>query len=349
MPITMTSIAQLAGVSQPTVSDVLNGRWQAKHISPQTSERILKIAREHHYRPNRLARSLRTKHSQTIALVVPSLADAFFPKVIAGVEEKAKHNGYHMLLSHVPNSSMEAAEIDLLLEYQVDGLIIAPGWFHRQNREKYDQLAKEKTPFIFVNDSFGGMPCSAVVADDWTGGYEATKHLIQLKHKQIAHLAGDSATSTTTVSQLRTDGYRQALAEHHIQIPEGYIQMCDFSFDAALVATRRLLAMRNPPTAVFAANDRMALGGIKAAFELGLRVPQDISFVGFSDHLEYVWFHQFGLTTIRTDPEQMGREALGYLLKEIQHPGQRKRRMKLPVKLVVRDSTAAPTTRVKHT
>lgn len=333
----MTQIARLAGVSQPTVSHVVNGRWRENRISPATCRRVARLLRRHHYRPNHLVQCLRTGRTSTVALMVPGL-DVFFAEVIRGAEAAAKAAGYHVLLSHVRAAEDEPSELEILLQRRVDGFLITPRWNVKASRLKYRQLLQEKIPLVCVNDYSEEMPCSAVVADDLDGAYQATRHLIRLGHRRIAHLAGNPGPN---VGRRRRDGYCQALAEQGFRIRRDYIQGFQFGAASAYEGMRRLLALKEPPTAVFGATDYHALGAIKAAFEANLRVPQDLAVVGFSDHLQDVWFDKFGLTTVHTDPHLMGKEAMAVLLEEIRNPTQRKRVRKLPVRLIVRDSCGA--------
>ncbi|MBI4028719.1 MAG: LacI family DNA-binding transcriptional regulator [Verrucomicrobia bacterium] len=355
---TTTLIGRRAGVSHATVCDVLNGRWQAKRISQATCARVRTIARKLNYRPNRVARSLLTGRTHTVALVIPSISRSFFPSIVLGVETEAKQHGYHVLLSHViAGLEDEVPEIEALLERRVDGLIIVPR-HGAHNRENYRQLLKEGFPLVFVNDWFEDVPVSAVVGDDFNGARQATEHLIALGHRRIAFLAGNPGP---TVSQWRTDGYHRALKEHGLAAPKNYIQGFAYTVAHGYAGMQRLLKLSEPPTAVLGGNDAAALGGIKAALEAGLRVPEDIAFVGYGDDLEEVWFQKIPLTTMRLDATEMGRRAMALLVEEMGGPpacgrdaqagaDRRKKKTmeKLSAKLVVRESCGAKVTTQVH-
>lgn len=336
MSVTTVEIARRVGVSHATVCDVLNDRWQRKRISRQTFHRVSQVARELNYRPNRLARSLLTGQSHTLALVMPSISHSFFPHIALGVEMEAKKHGYHVLLSHVIDGlEDEAAEIEVLLQRRVDGLIIAPR-YGAHNRAKYRELLREQVPFVFVNDYFDDVACPAIIGDDYNGMYRATEHLIQLGHRRIAHLAGNRGPTTV---QMRVDGYGAAMRAHGLPVPDGYVQgFVERTTHTAYDDMQRLLARLDRPTAVTAASDNIALMGMRAVWDAGLRVPQDLALVGYGDDIEQVWSQKVPLTTVRVDAEQMGRHALARLLEEMCAPGTTKVVEKLPAELVVRES-----------
>jgi len=338
MSTTTTEIAHQAGVSHATVCDVLNDRWRQKRISAKTSQRILQTARALNYRPNRVAQSLLTGRSHTVALIMPAISHSFFPHIVSGVEAEAKKQGYHVLISHVETGlEDEVREIEMLLERRVDGLILAPR-HGRHNRKKYRQLLAENIPLVFVNDYFEDVPAVAVAGDDLDGARQAMAHLIGLGHRRIGHLAG---TLGPTVTQLRIDGYRQALRDHGLPAPDHYLQGFDYGVAPGYEGMKKLLALAEPPTAVFSANDLTALGGIKAVLEAGLRVPQDVAFVGYGDDLEEVWFQKIPLTTVRIDPAEMGRRAAARLIEALRAAAPEPTVEKLPAQLVVRASCGA--------
>lgn len=340
MSVSTTEIGRRVGVSQATVSDVLNGRWQQKRISPVTSERVLAMARQLNYRPNRVARSLLTGRSHTLALMMPTFSGSYFAQIATGVEAEAKKHGYHVLLSHVVTGlEDEVREIEILLERRVDGLIVAPR-YGAQNRAKYRELLQENVPLVFVNDHFDDVPCSAVVGDDFTGAYRATEHLIGLGHARIAHLAGNCGP---TVMQMRMEGYRAAMRDHGLTVPEEYVQgFVERTVDTAPEGMRCLLALPNRPTAVTTSSDFSALAAIEVIWAAGLQVPQDVAVVGCNDDLEEVRrFLKIPLTTVRVDAKEMGRRAMALLIEEMRTPGRKKILEKLPAELVIRESCGA--------
>jgi LacI family transcriptional regulator len=329
--ITITEIARRAGTSHPTVSNILNDRWQAKGISAGLAERVKMIAAEHNYRPNRLVRSLKSGRTETVSVMLPTISMTYFSSMAIGVEACARQHGYHVVISHVMRGlEEEIGEIEVLLERRVDGLILVPR-YGEGNRANYRTLIRQGVPLVFLDSFFDDVPCTAVVGDDLQGGYLATRHLLDLGHRRIAHVTGRTEVSST---RLRQEGYAKAMQEAGIVLSPASIVAADAT------AIRELLSQPQRPTAVFACQDTAALEVIKAAGELGLDVPRDLSVVGYSDYVPFVEFNAVPLTTIRVDAEEMGRLAMQHLLAAIGGTKSGFNLVQLPAQLVRRASTA---------
>lgn len=329
--VSMTDIADLAGVSQSTVSLVLSGQWRAKRLSQEVADRVLQIAREQNYRPNRLIHALQTGRTHTVAAIFFTMRGEYFPQIAIGIEEEAKRHGYHLLLSQVERGiEEEADEIEVLLERRVDGLILVPR-YPLANRDNYRRLIAQGIPLVCVDSYYPDVPCPAVVGADEAGMHAATTHLIELGHRHIAY-AGMTTLADVHL-QDRYDGFLKAMTEHGLKVPDAYTV-----WDSVAVASE-ILRRPDRPTAVVAVTDYYALNVIRAAESLGLRVPADLAVVGFSDCLANEDVYRVPLTSVRVDLMAMGRLAMQQFLREVEHVSGRHELTRLPTSLVVRTSS----------
>lgn len=331
--ITRNDVAARAGVPPSSVSYVINNG--PRPVSKAVRERVLKAIAELDYHPSDLARSLRTQQSKTLGLMIPNVTDPFFAEIASAVEEASFEQDYTVILAHSSNSpEREMQYAQVLRSKQVDGVILH---LVASDPEPARFLEQAGIRTIILERTLPDFHC--FVADDLRGAYLATQHLLDLGHSRIAYIAreGDFAHSAQ-----RVEGYRQALAARDVRADKQFIVSSKFGYGAAATACRQLLNLRHPPTAILAHDDITAIGAIGALADAGLRVPGDMSVVGF-DNIAQAAHSVPALTTVAYPRHEMGRAAAELLLrlladKEAIPPTT----SILPVELVVRASTAAP-------
>jgi LacI family transcriptional regulator len=329
-------VARAAGVSQTTVSFVLSGRTDIT-IPEATRERVRRVARELGYRPNGVARSLARGCTQTIGVIVPRVDSTFCGQIAQGIQEACIESDYRVLLAHtLHRPEVEARQVDLLLEHRVDGLIcVADEWTIGDLPRRVSGVLGEHVPCVVIDDRSLADRVDCVVSDDDHGARLAVRHLLALGHRRVAHLGAGEWTSP---ARDRASGYRAAMQEAGVEVDEALVVGRSFSMHGAAEAMGALLDRPNPPTAIFAANDRLAAEAVEAIEGRGLRVPEDVAIVGYAD-MEVA--HYLKLTTVHQGTLQMGRLAVRRLLRRIAEPGLAPEVLSLPTRLVVRRSCGA--------
>ena len=335
-PITMRDVARAAGVHPGTVSRVLNPATRAL-VHPRTAERVDRAASELGYSLNPIARSLKTRRSFSVGVVIPDLTNPLFPPIIRGMEEVLDRAGYTALIASTDGDhDRERARLRSLMARHVDGFLIATA--SRRDRPLIDTIAAG-TAVVLVNRTVDGRGAYAVVPDDRKGAGLAVAHLAGRGHRRIAHLGGPRGLST---GHLRWRGYLEAMDEHGLEVDPRLVVVADGYTEAAGArAGRALLELRPPPTAVVAANDLLALGVFTALAQAGLRCPRDVSVTGFND-MPFTDRFSPPLTTIRIPHAQIGARAAELLLERIQDPAATPQTLLFEPSLVVRASTARP-------
>lgn len=330
---TMREVAEKAEVSITTVSHVIN---KTRPVSDELSARVLESMDLLGYQPNLLARSLRLGETKTIGVILPDSANPFFAEVARGIEDTGFEEGYSVIICNSDNNQdKEKLYIDVLYEKQVDGIIfVSTG----ESTKLLSDSREQKKPFVIVDRMMPGINSDSVMTDNEKGGYLATSHLIQLGHRKISCIRGPSGISP---SANRFTGYCRALEEHKIPLDETFILDGDFHFQSGYTNTLDLLKLDNPPTAIFALNDLMAVGAIAAAQKIGKNVPTDISIIGFDDIDLAAYVHP-PLTTISQPKYEIGVMATNLLLDRIQDNNRQPRSRTLDIKLLIRESTASP-------
>jgi LacI family transcriptional regulator len=326
---TIKEVAALAGVSSATVSHVINS---TRFVSDAVRDQVLNAMKSLDYRPNDLARSLRSGVTHTLGLIIPDSANPFFAELGHCIENAAFKAGYSVILCNTENDlKKELLYMDVLTKKLVDGMIfVAAG----ENADTFKNLVELDIPVVVMDRNFDGIDLEVVSSDNHQGGLLATNHLIQLGHRRIACVTGPSRINP---SSKRLDGYKEALAANGIAMDPQLICQGDFHPESGYVAARTWLSMPEPPTAVFACNDLMAMGVIKAAHTKGLHVPDDLALVGYDD-IDLATYTNPPLTTIRQPKVEMGLTALQIILDRIKEKDQAPQKIQLPVSLVVRDS-----------
>ncbi|MDK9739948.1 DNA-binding transcriptional regulator CytR [Vibrio sp. D404a] len=330
---TMKDVAQLAGVSTATVSRAL---MNPEKVSVTTRKRVETAVLEAGYSPNTLARNLRRNESKTIITIVPDICDPYFAEIIRGIEDAAVENDYLVLLGDSgQQKKRESSFVNLVFTKQADGMLLL-GTDHPFDVSKAEQ--KNLPPMVMACEFAPELELPTVHIDNLTSAFEAVNYLAQLGHKRIAQISGPTSA---TLCQFRQQGYQQALRRAGVTMNPAYSTVGDFTFEAGAQAVRQLLALPEQPTAIFCHNDAMAIGAIQEAKKLGLRVPHDLSIVGFDD-IQFAQYCDPPLTTISQPRYEIGRQAMLMMLDLLKGNDVQAGSRLLEAKLVVRGSTAPP-------
>jgi LacI family transcriptional regulator len=329
--VTLKEIARISGFSINTVSRALNNKDEVK---ADTREKILAVANKLGYIPNRLARGLRSNKTQTIGVIVADIANPFFAAVVKGVEKAARQRHYSIILTDSDETyEKEEESIQIMLNEQVDGLLISPV---QTKKETIIGLKESGFPFVLLGRHFDDLETDYVVTDDVQGGFLATEHLIKQRHSRIALINGPLHVSS---AKERFQGYKKALGRYGIELESSLISSGAITTEDGYKVAKSLLKQENPPTAVFAYSDFVAFGVMTAIRENGLRIPEDISIVGYDD-VEFSSSLEVPLTTVRISKMELGRKAVKVLNERINNGAAEKTRgVKLVVELMIRRST----------
>ncbi len=317
MGVGIRDVAKLAGVAPSTVSRVLNGKGAGVPISEKTAERIQQAAETLQYRPNAAARSLRTTHAQTVGLIARDLLHPFVAELLRVISAECRTRGYHLLLAHAEHSISEGSMLgDILSADRVDGVLIIGDIMSDASRiEDTERLIQTHGHVLTV----GAHPSVAgeisLVVDDQCGVSLALEHLLLLGHRSIGYIARSSGPEPWEDTQRRS-AYEQFLRRHGMPVRSEAEQGVDDSIASVTQALKVMMALPDRPTAVFVNNDFTALAAVKAALMCGLRVPEDLSIVGFDD-MPFAALCSPELTTVRQPIETMGRYAASILLDRI--------------------------------
>lgn len=304
-------------------------------LRPETRRRVLAAVERLGYRPSAIARGLRLQRTHALGMLVPDITNPFFPPIIRGVEEAARDRGYELVLCNTDDSpERETASLRLLREHQADGLLIATS---RMADATVAGLRRERFPFVLVNRGSRVPADLAVEVDNERAAEAVIAHLADLGHRRIAHIAGP--LSTTTGAE-RAAGFREAMKARGLPTDASLLEEADaYAEPSGHAACSRLL--RAAPTAIFAANDLLALGALRAVREAHLRVPQDVSLVGVND-IPLAELIDPPLTTIRVPQREMGRLAANMLIAVLEKTPIAHRHVVLDTTLVIRGSTGSP-------
>ncbi|MBC8129201.1 MAG: LacI family DNA-binding transcriptional regulator [Rhizobiaceae bacterium] len=330
-----SDVARLAGVSQTTTSIVLNGQSKKMRISDETRERVLAAASSLGYMPNHAARSLRRRSTKTITFVLPTLENPYFSEIVGAAQEEARQHGYSVTIVAMRSELGDFRTSSLLQGAAYDGIVVA-GHDNCAATELL-QLADRGVAVVVLQEPSPSASIGSVRVDLETGGYLATRHLVELGHRRIAHVT--QPLRKDEFGGGRVDGYRRALAEADIPFDEALVVTTANSMEGGAEALNALVDLDPRPTAAFMYNDRLAVGGLHALRKRGLVVPDDFAVVGF-DGVAIGRFTAPTLTTIDSPRDELGRLAIKVLL-GILDGDQEAQEHLLPVKLVVRASCGA--------
>jgi LacI family transcriptional regulator len=329
--VTIHDVAAEAGVSFGTVSRVINNDI---HVKKETRERVLDVVEKLNYVANRQARSLAGGKTNSIGVLVPDLGTVYIGEIIRGIDAELSLADMDLILYTTHRTpTKESNYVANLASGMVDGLLMV---LPRQPQDLVKTMQKRHFPFVLIDHQGTGQDCPAVGAMNWSGGFTATEYLIELGHKRIGFITG-SMDLGCAVDRLA--GYHSALKTYHLDKAPELVFEGDFSQPDGYVGASALLDLADPPSAIFASNDVMAMGVMDAVRYRGLRVPDDISVVGFDD-IPQASLVRPALTTINQPLEKMGRVAAQVLLSMLENPEKEIARIELPTHLVIRDSCA---------
>jgi LacI family transcriptional regulator len=332
--VTSSDIAKEAGVSQATVSRVLNGD---PRVAKQTRRRVSDVIERLGYTPNAIARGLVTRRSNLVGVPIADVTNPFYPELLEAIAGQLSGHGLKMVFSN-SGGQPEEAYTRLLVEQRVDGIIFTSALL---DSPTVRSLAERRFPMVLANRYVDGVECDVVVGDNHGGARAAAEHLLELGHRRIAVLLGHPAAST---GRDRLAGFRAAVEEAGIELDAALLRPGGYSYDAAYAETLALLELERPPTALFCLNDVMAFGALNAARRARAAVPRDLSVVGFDDIRMSAW-EAFELTTIRQPLAEMARTSVDLLAQRVEAPASSSRRLVFPSLLVRRSTTGPPRSR----
>lgn len=328
---TIKDIAKELNISTSTVSRALSDKWD---VNPNTRKAVLDLAEKWDYKPNPISLSLKHNQSMFIGVVVPEFVNSFFPEVIMGIESVLRINGYYVLLCQSNEShEVELANIKALESQMVDGFIISTTGDN--NSDYYKRMIDKNIPVVFFNRICSNLEASHVVINDCKWAYEAVCHLIESGYRRIAHFTGPA---NIDLAIRRKKGYIEALTKNQIEIDESLIIPCGIQMEDGSHGALKILDMENPPNAIFAINDPVAIGAIKAIKSKGLKIPDDIAVVGFTES-KMAMIIEPNLTSVMQPTFEMGRIAAELLLEQINNKIVTPKEIMLDAKLNIRESS----------
>lgn len=328
---TLKDVAKEAGVSTATVSHVVNN---TRYVSPEVEARVNNAIKKVNYRPNIAARCLKTNKTAMFGVVVCTYDNSFHSELLFWINSICQEKNYSTLVSYISNApGSEKQAIMNLVDRGVDGLIInsvAP------EEDIEDFLNELDTPFVLMNRFMKKNPGDTIHTDDFNGGKIAVEHLLSLGHTRIGLIS--IASNPVFSDSLRIDGYKEALSKAGIDFDEDLVFLRDYQAETGMMAFNHFMSLENPPTALFCCSDVIAMGAVKAANLANIKIPEDISIIGYDDFI-YADYMVPSLTTIAQNKEKLGVGAVELLLERVNK--KRTDRVDFSVKpeLIVREST----------
>jgi len=323
-------VARLAGVSTTVVSYVINN---TRYVSEQTRKKVLKAIKDLDYRPNIVARSLRSRRTGTVGLIICDLRNPFFAEVLQGIETKKKKKGYSILVTDTDyNVKKEKKAAEIFFSKQVEGIIIVPGG---ENNEHVRFLVERNIPVVLLDKKVkDNLNVDVVLVKNREGSKKLTEHLINLGHKRIGIITGPSASTT---GKERLEGYLEALKEHSIAEDENLIKFGDFKKQSGYNLTLELLSVSKPPTVIYACNNLMGLGAMEALQKRKVSIPKEMGLVIFDD---LPWFRYVDppLTCVTQPSFDLGKKAAELLISRMARKRKEPREALLDVELRIRKS-----------
>jgi LacI family transcriptional regulator len=337
--VTIKDIARELGISPSTVSRALKDH---PDISPETKKAVNELAEKLNYQPNIVALNLRQSKTNTLGVIIPEIVHFFFSTVISGIEDVAYSAGYNVILTQSNESSQrEMTDMKALFNSRVDGMLLSLSR-ETTNFDHIESMMAKGVPMVFFDRVYDHPNTSKVIVDDLSGAKEATLHLIEQGCKRIAHIEG---SLNLEITKQRLEGYLEALKEKNIPVDKDLIISCpDPSIEGGKSAAEKILAMSNVPDGIFATNDPVAMGAMQAIRAKGLKIPQDIAVVGFSNWL-FSSMTDPPLSSVDQPGFEMGQEATKLLIRQIETKSKEDIDPKpetkiLKTKLVVRESSS---------
>jgi DNA-binding LacI/PurR family transcriptional regulator len=333
MPVTLHELAKAAGYSVSTVSRALT---DSEHrVNQVTKERILALANQLGYRPNMTARGLKMDRTFTIGLVVYNIASPFTPVLIRGIQEYLRqHNYFSIIISTDWDPELESEAVHQLISRSIDGIVFVEPWIDEFN----NTLDLVDKPYVYVYRLFNGSYANSVVLDDRYGAHLAVEHLIKLGHRRIAFINGPHGWNSSIE---RLTGYQDALAQYEIPYDPSLVEEgASWEVQSSYPAIKKYLAMQDIPTAIYAANDLMAIGAIYAIQDAGLNVPKDIAIVG-NDDRDIASLSKPTITTVCPPSFEMGKMAAQLIIDRLEKRIDIQDPIRIPGTLIIRESCGA--------
>jgi len=330
--VTLKQIAAELGVSAMTVSRALNNH---DNVDEKTRERIIKKARTMGYTPNRVAKSLVSKRTFTIGVVIPEISHTFFARVVGGIENVTYESDYQLLLTNsAEKADREKKALETLLAQQVDGILISCSE-ETEDISFYKKIIDSGKPLVFFDRCIEGIGASTVSVDDRIGSRKMTQHMIDHGYQKLAYLRGPEIS----IGKERLEGFLDAMNQNNLDIQENWIVESGFKEQGGYEAMKQILEASDSeiPTAVVAVNDPAAIGAMEAIEEFGYFVPDDIAICGFSDDIRASLL-KCPLTTVYQPSESIGRKAAEKLIRVIENREEPVENIDLPTNLVIRQS-----------
>src|SRR5690554_69828 len=328
----MNDVARQAGVSVVTVSRVVNN---SANVNELTRTRVLKAIKDLKYKPNRVAKRLRSKSlsGNLLGVMIPDIRNPFYVDVLRGIEDVAYHNNYAIIVCNFgQDETKEKMYLDILQSESIDGLIVAPV---REDDAKVISLVKSGLPLVCVDRGLVSVDVDVVLVDNVKGAFLAVDHLAKKGFKRIAYIAGKPEIPS---SRYRGEGYRKALESNGLMYDEGLVKYGDSSHESGVRLCAELLEMNPRPDALFTGNNLITLGALETIHNLGLSIPQEVGIVGFDD---MPWSSSLNpsLTAVRQPAYEIGKRAAELLIHRISEPGRAAISMMLNTELIVRKSS----------
>lgn len=303
---TISDVAKKADVSTATVSRIINGQ---SGYTEETKKKVINIIQEIGYKPNAIARGLVNKRTNTIGVLLPNLSSRLASALLKGIENSAHHLDYSVIICDTESDGKRTIEyLDVLTEKQIDGIIITSEWL----KDVYEEAIVEmKIPVILVLTASSHLQIPYIKVDDYQASYQATKYLIEKGHKKIGMISGKKSDKLAGLPRIA--GYRKAMSDHRLSFSETCITYGDFAYKSGIRCMQELLEASPEITAVFAASDEMAVGALSCAYKKGIKVPDDLSIIGYDDTQDAEMAIP-PLTTVHQPIYEMGKMAVEMLL-----------------------------------
>lgn len=326
---TIKDVAKMAGVSTTTVSHVIN---KTRFVAQETESLVLQAIKDLNYSPSAVARSLKVNTTKSIGMIVTTSEAPYFAEIIHAVEEHCYRQGYSLFLCNTQNNAEKIKNhLEMLAKKRVDGILVMCSEYLPDSLNLLHSF--ENIPMV-VMDWGPNVHTDIILDNSFDGGYLATKHLIENGHKYIGIIAGEF---TKTTAKTRYEGFIHAMKEAGLTVNPNWVMEGFFEPEDGYECMNKILSQDNLPTAVFCCNDVMALGAISAIGEKGLRVPEDISIIGY-DNIHASRFYSPPLTTVHQSKSRLGVQAVNLLFERINHKSDQKEKIEIYPELVVRKS-----------
>jgi Transcriptional regulators len=331
MKATIYDVAKEAGVSIATVSNAINGKG---NVSKKRREQIFQIMEQMNYQPNVNASALMGKKTYTLGLLIPDISNPFFSEIARAIEDQAHQLGYSVIMCSTDNKDERVERYIALLEQKnVDGILIGTGV---DNQEILTSLQARHIPIVMISRETAALEVDTVVADDYIGGLMAAQHLAEMGHRRIAILSEQLKVSS---ARERIRGFRQGLQDRQIPFADDNIVICDYMIQEGRRAAGELLGREDRPTALFCCNDVLAIGAMQEARSLGIKVPEELSIVGFDDTILAAVVDP-PLTTVAQPIASMAKQAFQLMISNLDEAEPVKKRIVLRPEINIRQSTA---------